>query len=45
LVDLGAAEAESANGARGLRIIKEMIKQATRVRVHEWWSASLVLII
>jgi len=45
LDDFGAAAADGASGARGLRTNNEMIRKATKVLVHEWWSANVVLII
>jgi len=45
LDDFGVAAADVASGARGLRTNNEMIRKATKVLVHEWWSANVVLII
>jgi len=42
---LDAFGAAAAKGARGLRTIREVIKHATKVLVHEWWSANVVLVI
>jgi hypothetical protein len=43
--DFGAALADDASGAKGLKTISEMMTQATKVLVQEWWSADVVLII